>query len=320
MNMNTGISLKKLKRCFRKKLYLFLTALNNADFSKLRPFCFLLFIGAITAFLSSLPTSETTNILSEQVALGTELSTAIRTDISTESNSPVHIVALFLPNELSKERTIEVLHSETLYSFYLTGTELRHLAEGAVTNTTEENYLHLDGINFTYHKNRLPFNRVTEISATSGEEISDNLLYHVVSTEDIFALFHYISYRSLDIMQVHPKNAAGSLLSDYQEVIVTEANVPLTIGTVLSSISTYQRESTETPSIVTTQSGFNLIDLVKNPNQITLCAGGLFLAFVILLWYILPRLNRIRLWIRIYRIRSRKRSTHTLHYGLKKRF
>ena len=306
--MNTGINFKRLKRRFKKKLYRFLVALNDFDFGRLRPACYLLLIAGILLAWAKLPTKESTNTADAQIAAGATLSAGIRTTVSQAINHPVDVVALFLPQEADSK--------ETLYSFYLTGKELSYLAEGAITTVTKENSLYLDGLNFTYHKNRLPFNRVTALTTASGTEIAANTLYHVVSTEDIFALFHYISYRSIGIMNVYPKDATGALLSDYQKVILSEAGAPLTVyNTALA-----EHTATAVPSLVTTQRGFNLFNLIKEPNRITLCVIALFIALLALIWYIVPRMNRIRVWFRIYRIRSRKRSTHTLLYGLRKRF
>lgn len=307
--MNIGTAIKRFKRRFKKKLYRFLLVLNDMDFSKLRPVCYLLLIAAILLAWAKLPTKEVTNMNSDQTAISTELSASVRSALTKCTNTPVDIVALFLPQQIEAE--------ETLYSFYLTGKELSYLAEGAVTTITKDSCLYLDGLNFTYHKNRLPFNRVTSLSTVSGTEIVSNRLYHVVSTEDIFALFHYISYRSIGIMSIYPKDATGALLSDYQKVVLSETGVPFTVQTALEQKEAFA-EST-TPSVVTMQRGFNLIDLIKEPNRITICVCALFIAFFALLWYIVPRLNRIRVWFRIYRIRSKKRSTHTL-YGLRKRF
>ncbi|MBP3569092.1 MAG: 5'-nucleotidase C-terminal domain-containing protein [Lachnospiraceae bacterium] len=318
--MSTGTTYKRFKRRFKKKLYHFLVALNEVDFSKFRPVCYLVLIVAMLAALAKLPTSETTNTDSQKTVYGTSLSNTIRTAVSAQDNStPINIVALFLPAELSEDNTsTTTFDGETLYSFYLTGKELSYLAEGAITTMTKSNTLYLDGLNFTYHKNRLPFNRVTELSTGDGEEITANQLYHIVSTEDIFSLFHYISYRSLGIMDIYPKDVTGAVLSDYQKVLLTETGEPLTIGTAVTFTSRLREHGSNTPSVVTMQSGFNLIDLIKEPNKITICVAALFLAFFALLWYIVPRMNRIRIWFRIYRIRSRKRSTHTL-YGFSKR-
>lgn len=310
--MSTGTTAKKIKRRFKKKLYHFLVTLNDFDFGRLRPLCYLFLIGAILLAWSKLPTSEAS--APEAPASDTALAATLRTAITEQTGQPVDVVALFQPSEEATD--------ETLYSFYLTGTELSYLAEGAITTLSKENSLYLDGLSFTYHKNRFPFNRVTALSSLTGEEIVSNRLYHVISTEDIFALFHYISYRSIGIMKVYPKDDTGALLSDYQKVILAETGAPLTVQTTLTYASTSARTieaSASAASTVTIQGGFNLIDLIKEPNRITICVCALFVAFFALLWYIVPRMNRIRIWFRIYRIRSRKRSTHTL-YGLRKRF
>lgn len=317
--MSIGTSFKRIKRRFKKKLYHFLLTVNDIDFRRFRPVCYLLLIVGILMAWSKLPTKETTTSVSKQSSLGATLSTSIRSAVSVQDGQPVDVIALFLSQEASDENIPASLADEMLYSFYLTGKELSYLAEGAITTVSKDSNLLLDGLNFTYHKNRLPFNRVTTLSAASGAEIINNQLYHIVSTEDIFAFFHYISYRSIGIMNVYPKDATGTLLSDYQEVVLTETGAPFTVQAALALSKTAPASAVSVSSVVTIQSGFNLIDLIKEPNRITICVCALFIAFFALLWYIVPRMNRIRVWFRIYRIRSRKRSTHTL-YGLRKRF
>ena len=309
--MNTGINHKRLKRRLKKKLYRFLVALNDFDFGRLRPACYLLLIAGILLAWAKLPTKEFTNAADAQIAAGAKLSGSIRTSVNEASGHPVDVVALFLSQETAPQ--------ETLYSFYLTGKELSYLAEGAITTVTKEHNLYLDGLNFTYHKNRLPFNRVTSLTTASGTELVATTLYHVVSTEDIFALFHYISYRSIGIMKIYPKDASGALLSDYQKVILTETGTPLTVSDSVLTENITASAGTAA-SVVTTQSGFNLINLIKEPNRITICVIALFTALLALIWYIVPKMNRIRVWFRIYRIRSKKRGSRALLYGLRKRF
>jgi len=314
--MNTGINFKRLKRKFKKKLYHFLVALNDFDFGKLRPACYLILIAGILFAWAKLPTKEVTNAASKAVHSGAETSGCIRKTIAEQTGNPVDVVALFLPKDTATQNSSDASSKETLYSFYLTGKELSYLAEGAVTTISKENSLYLDGLNFTYHQNRLPFNRVTALSTASGNEIAENTLYHVVSTEDIFALFHYVSYRSIGIMDIYPKDASGALLSDYQKTILSEAGTPLTVQSALSA----PVDANVSISVVTMQSGFNLIQLIKEPNRITICVAALFITLLALVWYIVPRMNRIRVWFRIYRIRSKKRSSRALLYGSRKRF
>ena len=314
--MNTGINFKRIKRKFKKKLYHFLVALNDFDFGKLRPVCYLLLIAGMLLAWAKLPTTEISNASNKQTLAGAKTSFGIRAAVTEQTGNPVDVVALFLSNDTSEQTLSGTQTNETLYSFYLTGKELSYLAEGAIATVTKENSLYLDGVNFSYHKNRLPFNRVTSLSTASGAEVSSNALYHVVSTEDIFALFHYITYRSIGIMDIYPKDAAGNLLSDYQKIILTETGAPLT----LRSAQNAPASASVSSSVVTMQSGFNLIQLIKEPNRITICVAALFIALLALIWYIVPRMNRIRVWFRIYRIRSKKRSSRAPLYGLRKRF
>lgn len=286
------------------------------DFSRFRPLLYLTLIAAMFLALAKLPTYETDNQAFLPAMQGAELAAAIRSLSSDNNACSADVIALFSSENPSDET---VADNEPLYSFYLTGRELSYLAEGAVTTASRTSSVYLDGLNYTYHKNRLPFNRVTSLTLSSGAGLTDNLLYHVISTEDIFSLFHYISYRSLGIMRIRPKDAEGNLLSDYQKVILTEAGTPLTIHAVKEAVQTTSSKASAPVSVVIRQHGFNLIDLIKEPNKITLCVCALFLALAALLWYIVPRLHRIRIWFRIYRIRSRKRSSHTL-YGFKKRY
>ena len=216
--MRTGKNYKRLKRRFKRKLYNFIVALDKFDFGRLRPICYLLLIAGILFGWTKLPAEETTNVADPQTIAGASLSAGIRTAVTELTDHTVDIVALFLPQEISETSLLDTYAQKPLYSFYLTGKELSYLAEGAVTTMTKENRLYLDGLNFTYQKNRLPFNRVTALTTASGTEIEANSLYHIVSTEDIFDLFHYVAYRSVGIMQIDPKDAAGTLFSAHRKL------------------------------------------------------------------------------------------------------
>ena len=160
--MSTGTTWKRLKRRFKKKLYYFLVALNDFDFGRLRPLCYVLLIVGILLAWAKLPTGEISITGTEKEA---SLASSLRVSMTNQTDQPVDVVALFLPPEK--------FVNETLYSFYLTGTELSYLAEGAAATYSKDNSLYLDGLNYTYHKNRLPFNRVTSLTAPSGEEMRE---------------------------------------------------------------------------------------------------------------------------------------------------
>ena len=315
--MNAGTA-QRYRKKFRKKVYHFLLDLNDRKFRKYRPFAILFLFAVLFLFLANLPTTENICPDSAETIHGADIAASIRSGISRKNVSEADVIALFVPKNISPEQEASVFSDAALYSFYLTGKELSYLAECAVI-PSGDTVLYLDGLNYTYHKNRLPFDRITAISIFSNVELLDNALYHVISTEEIFSLFHYISYRSIGIMNLYPKDAAGIPLSDYRELLVMENNKPLTIHSCLLSVSDSRSVPATVPSSVTVQSGFNIIDLLKHPNQITVCFLVMLFTLIALLGYMLPRIRRIGVWFRIYRIRSKKRGSHKL-FRIKKRF
>ena len=312
---------KRLKRRFRKNLYHFLVTLSEFDFKKLRPVCIGLGFTALILVACLLPTTVRNNAASTESAHGSTLATSIRVaanDLSTLQHA-ADVVAVFLPEENTVSATgsySEAFTDKTLYSFFVTGKELYTLAEGIAALKSDTQTLYLDGLNFTYHENRLPFDRVTELSLNTGSSIvADDTLYHVISTEEIFSLFHYIAYRSLGLTQVHPKSAEGTLLADYKEIIRQADAQPLTIASVLNYASVLPADiKIPEASVITTLGGYNLIELWKSPNKITILMVTLFFTMVVLVWYSIQKLQRVKLWVRIYHIRSKKRG-RTVFYS-----
>ena len=267
------------------------------------------FLLGLLFLFTKLPTSETVCTNTATAAYGADVAASIRVTAPIQNNSAIDVVALFLPANLT-DSEVSTFAKEKLYSFYLTGQELYYMAEGVVS-TSNYATLYLDGLHYTYHRNRLPFDRILSISATSGETLSEDTLYHIVSTDDIFTLFETISYRSLGIMNLIPKDSIGTPVSDLQNLLLLQDTTPFCINNSFIVTVSSNSTSNRIPSIVTMQDGYNLIALISSPNQVTLCVLVLLITLVILLWYIVPRIRRIRVWFRIYLIRRKKRSSRT---------
>lgn len=313
---------KKIKRRVRKCIYNFLLALNAFHFSKLWPvFAGIAFV-ALFVTACKMPTTEKTNVNSSEVFHGSMVAGDIRTTVAEYSTleHAADVVAVFLPvgfENLTENELLSYMEGKTLYSFYLSGKELSYLAENTVAIRSETQVLYLDGLSFTYHENRLPFDRVTELTLADGTEpVSDNsTLYHIIATEEIFSLFHYGSYRSLGLMDISPKNRYGIQLSDYQEAVIAKDSTSLTVASALAYAAMHPEFTavTASASVITTLGGFNLIALWSSPNKVTVLMCTLFFAAVILVWFALPRLHRVKLWLKIYVIRSKKRSRPVLY-------
>ena len=315
--MSTASNHKKFKRKIRKVLYHVLSAINDFDYRSLRPVFLCIAVVLLLFGMTKLPTTETDNSTSLEASYGRNLASSIRTvsgHYSTVGHS-ADIIAVFLPEDLTADASSTELSGKALYSFYLTGEEISYLVEAATSIHTKGSSLYLDGLSYTWHKNRLPFGRVTKLTLASGEEVSHNAIYHVISTEEIFSLFHYMAYRSIGMLTAYPKNMYGTPLADYQEALLSEQGEHFNVGSALRLASGQPRnsEADYAVSVVTTQSGFNLISLIAAPSKTTVCIWALLFALSALLAYMFPRLRRIRVWFRIYLIRSKKRSTRTFH-------
>lgn len=270
-------TLRRWKRKWKRTLYHALLALSEITVPKK-----VLWVGFTVILLvigCFLPTHTKTQTLSLSAAC-------------TEHSADVF--ALYLP---------ETSGSQELYSIYLTGTELRFFAEGAVSFSSGDLPAFLfGGLTYTYYPLRLPLNRITSLQLSDGSALAPEELYHVVGSAEMFSLFETISYRSQGLIRIQPKTADGMLLS------LAEPLSPL-----------LQSKRTDAASVSLTASvhritGFNLVALLRAPNRITLYIAALFAAFCVLLLYCIPRIRRVRVWLRIHAIRLRKRASHT--YGL----
>ena len=308
--------LKKFKRRMKKRIYNFLLALNELDFQKLRPVLygigFMLLV--ITACL--LPTYYDDNTSEAAIIRSASVSGDIRRNVAEQSTLTRSIDVVALPilgnmEQLTTEEMLQAYSKKALYSFYLYGEELESLAECLVTINRSENPMYLDGLDYTYHENRLPFNKITDLAFTDGTVPEADTLYHVIATEDIFSLFHYGSYRSLGMLRMTPKNVYGEALSDYQEAVVTQEYAALTVAGSITYCDALARSESAAPSTVTTLQGYNLIQLCKSPNSIAVLLVVLFFTAIALIWYAIPQIHRVVLWFRIYVIRSKKRSRRT---------
>jgi len=314
--------LKKWKRRMRKRIYNTLLFLSEYDFRKLIPAVAGLCFVALFIVACMLPTTTRTNEISAEVSCGSSLAGDIRStvrDYSTLEHQP-DVIAVFLPagfETMTENELLACMEGRTLYSFYINSKELSYLAESAVVSGSNSSVLYLDGLDYTYHENRFPFDRVTSLAFSNGTAISSDkeTLYHIIATEEIFALFHYGSYRSLGLMEISPKNSLGIQLSDYQEAIVSKQNASLTVASAIAYAAMHPESNiTEVPSVVTTLGGYNLISLWSAPNKVTILICAMFFFMIVLLWFALPRLHRIMIWTRIYTIRRRKRSRR-VRYG-----
>lgn len=303
---------KRLSRRFRRKLIHILTALNEFDFCRFLPLCLVLCTILLLSLLCLLPTSKTDNLGAPEARLGEALAGHIRSVAATDGNhsSKDDIVMLFLSDEelaafsAGNTAAADAALQKPLYGIYITGRELYTLAESAVSfpSALSGTTVFLSGLSYSYHPLRLPMNRITALSFADGRKVEKetDVLYRIIATEELFSLLDSIARRSLGIMKISPKSPDGTLLSDRNAaLLILQKSLP-------------EQETSAAVSVVTKLGGFNLITLLEQPNWITLYVLLLFLGFIALLGYCIPRIRRVRLWVRIHAIHRRKRG-YTAH-------
>ncbi len=291
-----------------KDLESFRLFLSRCDFSFLKPIILFSTLAILVAVACLLPTHSRVVSTNESAIVAADLSASVRNTLSNmEGFNDVAVVALVLPSDISSynnRELTEYLSSQNLYSFYLTGKELRALAEGAaVLNSKNEGVgLYMDGINYSYHRNRLPFNKVTALSFSGAARAvfsystpGDDAVYHVIGTDSIFSVLSYISYKSLGITKVTPRDASGKALFDYQILIDKD----------LTLAGNRTADASFVPT-VTMYTGFNLIQIVKNPNPVFMVVAGLLVLAALLSFYMIKNIRRVTIWVRIFMIRRRK--------------
>lgn len=205
-----------------------------------------------------------------------------------------------------------------LVGVYLTGKELKAAAEvdASVTPLMPAAQLYMAGMDYSFNTHRMFFNRVTEIfsvdSSNALGDIEDDQLYRVVTGMYSAQMLGTVKSKSLGLLSLEPKVADGSPVTDFEACILRDENGNeikewYALAAYLQSFgeegvpSRYGRPNGDGRKDVSRS--WNPVELVKNPNWITVVTL-IVLAAAVILAVLLVR------WVR--RVRKRRR------YGKKK--
>ena len=115
-----------------------------------------------------------------------------------------------------------------LICLYLTGEELKISCEvdASVSDFMTTARLYISGTNFTFNPNRLILNRVTDIYLVADDgsrvELEDDKLYRVVADLYSGQMLGAVTDMSYGLLAIVPKNADGSVITDFEDAIVTD--------------------------------------------------------------------------------------------------
>ncbi|MDR0889654.1 MAG: 5'-nucleotidase C-terminal domain-containing protein [Oscillospiraceae bacterium] len=117
-----------------------------------------------------------------------------------------------------------------LVSFYLYGKELRDGFEvdASVTSMMPAAQLYGSGVFWKYNTNRMIFNKVTEYGIVhedgSRAPLEDDTLYRVVTGLYCCQMLSTVKEKSFGILSIAPRNADGSVVTDYDAIILHDQN------------------------------------------------------------------------------------------------
>lgn len=186
-----------------------------------------------------------------------------------------------------------------LVAVYLTGRELKAAAEvdASVTPIMPAAQLYMSGMAYSFNTNRMFFNRVTEawleepvfdtgLTRRSFLRLEDDQLYRVVTGMYSAQMLGTVKSKSVGLLSLEPKMADGSPVTDFNACILrdeqgNEIKEWYALAAYLNSFG----ENGVPPYYAypdgrkTVSSSLNPVELLKNPNWITLTV--LAVAFVL---------------------------------------
>lgn len=201
-----------------------------------------------------------------------------------------------------------------LVSVYLTGKELKTLCEvdASVAPIMGSAQLYMSGLRYEFNPRRLFFNKVTTVKLQNPDgslvELENDKLYRVVAGLYAGQMLPAVSAKSFGLLSLVPKDRYGNPIEDFEEHIIYDysqgeprevkewyaiAQYLQSFGEVdgLPEIPAKYREA-EGRKIV----DFSLhpIDLLKNPNKISLVVYGVIIALGVTASLITGRIRRRR--------------------------
>ncbi len=324
--------IKKIKRFFRHYLKLFRRKIKHCVFRFLvaiheGEIRFSLFYFVCTVFLMFLcvgfflrtdfkkETATTTSVL------GSELTHALRHNAAPDqqNETPVDVTLFLLPDVNDKEAFADFLASP-LYGFYLTEKEVAYLPElySSLADSFACGTPYIGGLSFSYNPKRLIYNRATDIALYTKERtyntLTEDTLYYVVGTESVFSMFHYLSERTFHLLNIQPKDANGSPISDYSGRLLLGSNGFQTVADVYSIYlaqdisSSIANQATE----IVLCNSLNTSVLFSDLNPAGYFLVGCTLLFITLAAIVRPHLHRIIIWFRLFLFHRKKRAKFSL--------
>ena len=310
------IQKKRLRHKIKHGIYRFLVAIHEGEirFSLFYIVCTLLVLFLCVGFFFR--STHTKDSASTASVLGSELTHALRhaaTDtLRTELDADV---TLFLLPDPEDEAALSSFFKAPLYGLYLTGREVAYLPEfhASLSESFALGTPYIGGLSFSYNPKRLLYNRATDIMLLTEEgsyaALSDDALYYVVGTESVFHMFDYLSERTFHMLKILPKDANGTLLSDYTTQLLRGSEGSYVFADLYQNylLHTAAENSAQQASEIILCKSLNTVALYSQLNFAGYFLIGCTLLFLGLAAFVRPSLRRTVIWFRIFLFHQKKR-------------
>ena len=240
-------------------------------------------------------TSQETDLLHTELNLGSIMADAFTYAVETFSDSDPHPVDVavvpagtirdtYAKGDITVESVFnsfslgvgnDGIPGYPLVSAYLTGEELKLVAEidSSISDLMTAARLYTDGLYWTYNPNRMILNRATDIYLCNGDEerveIEDDKLYRVVADYYSAQMLAGVTDLSYGLLKVVPKNADGTPIENYDDVIIyngdKELKAWIAIAEYMESFEDTDGDGVgEVPAKYDTLEGRKVVDDSKN--------------------------------------------------------
>ena len=201
-----------------------------------------------------------------------------------------------------------------LISFYLTGQELKTVAEidASVSDLMESARLYMSGLGFSFNPHRMILNRMNDIwlnealMSSSKTKISNKKMYRVVTDMYSGMMLQSVTDVSKGLLHVEPKFADGTPVTDFNDVIVYQADGRElkawdAIAQYMQSFEKDENGISRIPEYYSVTHERKIVDdsrnpisLFKRPNRFGMAAFGIVVLLLLIIVLIVRALIRRR--------------------------
>ena len=187
-----------------------------------------------------------------------------------------------------------------LVAVYLTGRELKAAAEvdASVTPIMPAAQLYMSGMAYSFNTNRMFFNRVTDawleepafdtgLTRRGLTRLEDDRLYRVVTGMYSAQMLGTVKSKSVGLLSLEPKMADGTPVTDFNACILRDeqGNEIKEWYALAAYLNSFGEDGVPGHYVIpdgrkSVSSSLNLVELLKNPNWITLAVLAVALVLV----------------------------------------